>query len=147
MLTQGYWRNETAAAAAFTDSGWFRTGDAAYLDEAGHVFLFDRFKDMTISGGENIYPAEIENVLNGHPAVAEVGVIGVAHDKWGETPLAVVVRGEDHTVEADELIAYTRANLATYKCPSRVVFTEQLPRNACGKLLKHEIRRIYKATS
>ena len=146
MLTHGYWRNETATAEAFTDDGWFRTGDAAYLDEAGHVFLFDRFKDMIISGGENIYPAEIENVLNGHPAVAEVGVIGVTHEKWGETPLAVVVCSENHAVEAEELIAYTRDNLATYKCPSRIVFADQLPRNASGKLLKHEMRRIYKAT-
>ena len=147
MLTQGYWRNTVATDNAFTRDGWFRTGDAAYLDDAGHVFLFDRFKDMIISGGENIYPAEIENVLNGHPGVAEVGVIGVAHEKWGEPPLAVVVRTSGTTVTADELIAYTRENLATYKCPSRVVFATQLPRNASGKLLKHEMRRIYRPTS
>ena len=98
---------------------------------------------MIISGGENIYPVEIENVLNGHPAVAEVGVIGVPHEKWGETPLAVVVRRPGQTTRADDLVAYTRANLATYKCPSRIIFADSLPRNASGKLLKHEMRKIY----
>lgn len=143
MLMKGYWNNPKATRAAITPDGWFRTGDAAYLDAEGHVFLFDRFKDMIISGGENIYPAEIENVLNGHPAVAEVGVIGVPHEKWGETPLAVVVRHPDRPAEAEDLISYTRGNLATYKCPGRIVFADSLPRNASGKLLKHEMRRIY----
>ncbi|MZR12183.1 long-chain-fatty-acid--CoA ligase [Maritimibacter sp. DP07] len=147
MVMKGYWQNATATREAITAEGWFRTGDAAYLDEEGHVFLFDRFKDMIISGGENIYPAEIENVLNGHPAVAEVGVIGVAHEKWGETPLAVVVRKAGQAADAGALIAYTRKNLATYKCPSRIVFVESLPRNASGKLLKHVMRDTYGATS
>ena len=147
MTMRGYWHNEVATREAITPEGWFRTGDAAYLDEEGHVFLFDRFKDMIISGGENIYPAEIENVLNGHPAVAEVGVIGVPHEKWGETPLAVVVRKPGQSTSADELIAYTRANLATYKCPSRIAFADSLPRNASGKLLKHEMRKTYGAAS
>ncbi len=143
MIMTGYWHNEAATRDAITPEGWYRTGDAAYLDDEGHVFLFDRFKDMIISGGENIYPAEIENVLNGHPAVAEVGVIGVPHEKWGETPLAVVVRRPGQTTRADDLVAYTRANLATYKCPSRIIFADSLPRNASGKLLKHEMRKIY----
>ena len=91
MVTAGYWNKPEATAEAIQPGGWLRTGDAAYLDRDGYVFLFDRFKDMIISGGENIYPAEIENVLNGHPAVLEVGVIGVAHDRWGESPRAVVV--------------------------------------------------------
>jgi long-chain acyl-CoA synthetase len=143
MIMKGYWRNEAATREAILDGGWFRSGDAAYLDEAGHVFLFDRFKDMIISGGENIYPAEIENVLNGHPAVAQVGVIGVPHERWGETPLAVVVLRAGQTATEAELIAHTRANLATYKCPTRIMIADSLPRNASGKLLKPEMRRIY----
>jgi long-chain acyl-CoA synthetase len=145
MLMAGYWRNPQATAAAITPEGWFRTGDVARMDAAGHVFLIDRIKDMIISGGENIYPAEIENVLNGHPAVAEVGVIGVPHDRWGETPLAAVVLRPGMTATEEALRAFTRANLATYKCPSRFLFVKALPRNASGKLLKPEIRRLWGA--
>lgn len=145
MLMKGYWRNQQATEEAIVEGGWFRTGDAAYLDEEGHVFLFDRYKDMIISGGENIYPAEIENVLNGHPAVAQVGVIGVPHERWGETPLAVVVLRDGQCASEAELIAHTRADLAHYKCPTCVTFAESLPRNASGKLLKPEMRRIYGA--
>lgn len=143
MVMTGYWHNDAATRDAITPDGWYRTGDAAYLDDEGHVFLFDRFKDMIISGGENIYPAEIENVLNGHPAVTEVGVIGIPHEKWGETPLAVIVQKPGQSARAEDLIAYTRANLATYKCPSCIVFADSLPRNASGKLLKHEMRKTY----
>jgi len=143
MQMKGYWQNPKATAEAIVEGGWFRSGDAAYLDDEGHVFLFDRYKDMIISGGENIYPAEIENVLNGHPTVAQVGVIGVPHERWGETPLAVVVLKDGQTATEADLIAYTRADLAHYKCPTRVEFTDALPRNASGKLLKPELRRIY----
>lgn len=145
MLMKGYWRNPKATAEAIVEDGWFRSGDAAYLDDEGHVFLFDRYKDMIISGGENIYPAEIENVLNGHSAVAQVGVIGVPHARWGETPLAVVVLREGQTATEAELIAHTRADLAHYKCPTRIAFADALPRNASGKLLKPEMRRLYGA--
>jgi long-chain acyl-CoA synthetase len=145
MLMAGYWRNPVATAAAITPAGWFRSGDAARMDGQGHVFLIDRLKDMIISGGENIYPAEIENVLNGHPAVAQVGVIGVPHDRWGETPLAAVVLRPGMTATEDDLRAHTRATLATYKCPSRFLFVEELPRNASGKLLKPEMRRLWGA--
>ncbi|MCE8534733.1 long-chain-fatty-acid--CoA ligase [Ruegeria pomeroyi] len=147
MLMKGYWRNQKATKEAIVDGGWFRSGDAAYLDGEGHVFLFDRYKDMIISGGENIYPAEIENVLNGHPAVAQVGVIGVPHERWGETPLAVVVLKDGQSATAEDLIAHCRADLARYKCPTRVVFADSLPRNASGKLLKPEMRRIYGAAA
>jgi long-chain acyl-CoA synthetase len=143
MLMAGYWNNPEATRAAIVDGGWFRSGDAVRMDAGGHVFLIDRFKDMIISGGENIYPAEIENVLNGHPGVAEVGVIGVPHPKWGETPLAVVVPKPGAALTEAALIEFTRANLATYKCPSRFVLAEGLPRNASGKLQKPEIRRIW----
>lgn len=145
MLMAGYWRNPAATAAAITPDGWFRSGDAARMDAQGHVFLIDRMKDMIISGGENIYPAEIENVLNGHPAVAQVGVIGVPHDRWGETPLAAVVLRPGASATEEELRSYTRANLATYKCPSRFLFVADLPRNASGKLLKPEMRRLWGA--
>ncbi|TMV05687.1 long-chain-fatty-acid--CoA ligase [Ruegeria sediminis] len=145
MLMKGYWRNLKATAEAIVEDGWFRSGDAAYLDDERHVFLFDRYKEMIISGGENIYPAEIENVLNGHPAVAQVGVIGVPHARWGETPLAVVVLREGQTATEAELIAHTRADLAHYKCPTRIAFADALPRNASGKLLKFEMRRLYGA--
>jgi long-chain acyl-CoA synthetase len=147
MLMKGYWRNDKATAEAIVDGGWFRTGDAAYLDEAGHMFLFDRFKDMIISGGENIYPAEIENILNGHDAVAQVGVIGIAHERWGETPLAVVVLKEGVCVTEEDLLEFTRSHLARYKCPSRIVFSDTLPRNASGKLLKGDLRKTYGGTT
>ena len=107
------------------------------------MFLFDRFKDMIISGGENIYPAEIENVLNAHPCVQEAGVIGVPHERWGETPMAVVVLRPGAGVEGDELIAFTRSRLAHYKCPTVVAFAAALPRNASGKLLKRDMRQLY----
>jgi long-chain acyl-CoA synthetase len=141
MVMKGYWKQPVETTQALIDGQWLRTGDAAYLNEQGYIFLFDRFKDMIISGGENIYPAEIENVLNGHPSVREIAVIGVAHPKWGETPRAVVVLRENAHATAEELIAYTRDRLAHYKCPTSVVFADQLPRNASGKLLKRELRR------
>lgn len=142
MVMKGYWNQPEETKAALVDGHWLRTGDAAYLDEQGYIFLFDRFKDMIISGGENIYPAEIENVLNGHPSVREVAVIGVPHSKWGETPRAVVVLRPGQQATPEELIAFTRDRLAHYKCPTSVVFSDLLPRNASGKLLKRELRRL-----
>ena len=143
MLMKGYWNKPEATREAITSEGWFRTGDAAYLDDEGYVFLFDRFKDMIVSGGENIYPAEIENVLNAHPSVQEVGVIGVPHERWIETPLAIVVLRPHEAADSDELIAFTRTRLARYKCPTAVRFVDALPRNASGKLLKREMRRLF----
>lgn len=140
MLMSGYWRKPAETAETMQVGGWLRTGDAAYLDDEGYIYLFDRYKDLIISGGENIYPAEVENVLNGHAAVKEVAVMGVPHEKWGETPRAVVVLRPGMTATPAELIAFTRERLAHYKCPSSVVFTEVLPRNASGKLLKRELR-------
>jgi long-chain acyl-CoA synthetase len=140
MLMSGYWRKPAETAETIQAGGWLRTGDAAYLDDEGYIYLFDRYKDLIISGGENIYPAEVENVLNGHAAVKEVAVMGVPHEKWGETPRAVVVLRPGMSASPAELIAFTRERLAHYKCPSSVVFTEVLPRNASGKLLKRELR-------
>jgi len=143
MVMQGYWNKPQDTAETLLEDGWLRTGDAAYLDADGYIYLFDRFKDLIISGGENIYPAEIENILNGHPAILEVAVIGMPHPRWGESPRAVVVLRQDMQATEQALISYTRAHLAHYKCPTSVVFTTQLPRNASGKLLKRELRRVY----
>ena len=143
MVMQGYWNKPQETAATLQDAEWLRTGDAAYVDADGYLYLFDRFKDMIISGGENIYPAEIENVMHGHPAVQEVAVIGVPHAHWGESPRAVVVLRSGMDTSERDLIDFTRARLAHYKCPSSVVFATVLPRNASGKLLKRELRRMH----
>jgi long-chain acyl-CoA synthetase len=137
----GYWANEQATDGAIDDDGWFRTGDAGYRDADGFLYLHDRVKDMIVSGGENIYPAEVENVLAKHPAVADVAVIGVPDERWGEAVKAVVVRQGD--VDEAELQAFTREYLAGYKLPKSVDFAEELPRNPSGKLLKREIRAPY----
>jgi long-chain acyl-CoA synthetase len=139
---KGYWANEEATRAAIED-GWFKTGDAGYRDENGFLFLHDRVKDMVVSGGENIYPAEVENVLAKHPDLADVAVIGVPHDKWGEAVKAVVVVREGADVSEQELITFAREYLAGYKLPKSVDFTDVLPRNPSGKLLKREIRAPY----
>jgi long-chain acyl-CoA synthetase len=143
MVMLGYWNKPEATSEALQPGGWLRTGDAAYQDSEGYVYMFDRFKDMIISGGENIYPAEVENAMNAHPAVKEVGVIGVPHSRWGETPMAIVVLRSGHSVEPADLIAFTRDRLAHYKCPTSVVIANELPRNASGKLLKRELRRLH----
>lgn len=143
MVMKGYWNNEAATREAIQPGGWLRTGDAAYMDAQGYIFLFDRYKDMLISGGENVYPAEVENALGDHPAVLEVAVIGVPHERWGETPKAIVVLRPGLQASAQELIAFARTRLAGYKCPTSVEFTQTLPRNASGKLLKRELRRIH----
>jgi long-chain acyl-CoA synthetase len=138
----GYWRDPEATEKAFVD-GWFRTGDLGRLDQDGFLYIEDRKKDMIVSGGENIYPAEVENVLAKHPAVADVAVIGVPDAKWGEAVKAVVVPGQGTEVTAQELITFAREHLAGFKLPKSVDFTEVLPRNPSGKLLKREIRAPY----
>jgi fatty-acyl-CoA synthase len=135
----GYYKNPEATAEAFRD-GWFHSGDLVRADEDGFLYVVDRKKDMIISGGENIYPAELERVLQSHPAVAEVAVVGVPHPKWGETPVAVVATVPGGQAGEDELIDLCRRRLASYKKPSAVVFRDELPRNATGKLLKRTLR-------
>ncbi|WP_037304925.1 acyl-CoA synthetase [Amycolatopsis orientalis] len=137
-VTPGYWRNPHATAAAFTEDGWFRTGDVATVDEDGHFRIVDRLKDMFISGGENVYPAEVENILYEHPAVAETAVIGVPDGKWGEVGCAFVVRSGD--VGDEELREFLLGRLAKYKVPVRFEFVEGLPRTASGKVRKAELR-------
>ncbi len=139
----GYWANEEATANAITPDGWFKTGDAGYFDEAGYLYLHDRLKDMIVSGGENVYPAEVENVLAKHPDVADVAVVGVPDARWGEAVKAVVVRAAESDVTDVELIAFAREHLAGYKLPKSVDFADALPRNPSGKLLKREIRSPY----
>jgi long-chain acyl-CoA synthetase len=140
---KGYWNKPAETRATVTVDGWLRTGDAGYMDGDGYVFLTDRVKDMIVSGGENIYPAEIENVLAGHPAVAEVAVIGVPDDKWGETVKAVVVLKPSAQAAAADIIAFGKSRLAGYKCPTSVDFVAALPRNPSGKVLKKELRAPY----
>ncbi|WP_371668172.1 long-chain fatty acid--CoA ligase [Streptomyces sp. NBC_00289] len=142
----GYWGLPEETAASFAD-GWFRSGDAARIDEDGYVHIVDRIKDMIISGGENIYPAEIEDLLLAHPDVVECAVIGVPDDKWGEVPWAVVVPREGARLDADEVLASLAGRLAKYKIPKSVVLAEELPRTASGKLLKSRVRKRYGTNS
>ncbi|WP_068073613.1 long-chain-fatty-acid--CoA ligase [Novosphingobium lentum] len=143
MNMAGYWHKPAETSATVDPGGWLCTGDAAWQDADGYLYIHDRYKDMIVSGGENIYPAELENVLLAHPQIAEVGVIGTPHAHWGETPRAYVVTrsGGQSPSEAD-VIAFTRERLARYKCPTSVVFVAALPRNASGKLLKRDLRLI-----
>jgi acyl-CoA synthetase (AMP-forming)/AMP-acid ligase II len=139
QVMAGYHGNESATAEAIVD-GWLRTGDGGSLDSDGYLYLHDRLKDLIISGGENVYPAEIESVLSGLAGVAEVAVVGVASEKWGESPYAVVVRLPGSTIGEEDVIDHARSELAHYKCPVGVSFVDALPRNASGKLLKRTIR-------
>jgi len=145
---KGYWRNEKATDEVFPEGrdaeglGWFRTGDAGYTED-GYLFIHDRVKDMIVSGGENVYPAEIENAIMAHPAIADVAVIGIPSERWGETPLALIIPkpGEDPS-DAD-IIAHCADRLARFKLPSRVERIDEIPRNPSGKILKVEMRKPY----
>jgi acyl-CoA synthetase (AMP-forming)/AMP-acid ligase II len=119
------------------------TGDVGYVDADGFFYLHDRVKDMIVSGGENIYPAEVENALMGHPALADCAVIGVPSDKWGETVKAIVVLAPGASATADELIEFARTRIARFKVPRSVDFVDVLPRNPSGKILKRELREPY----
>jgi len=140
---KGYWNHPDETARTVTPDGWLKTGDAGYLDEDGYLFLTDRIKDMIITGGENVYPAEVENALASHPAIADVAVIGVPDDRWGEVVKAIVVPTPGHAPSPGEIIAYVRERLAHFKCPQSVDFAITLPRNPSGKLLKRELREPY----
>jgi acyl-CoA synthetase (AMP-forming)/AMP-acid ligase II len=140
---KGYWNLPDATKRTMAADGWLLTGDAGYLDEDGYVYVHDRVKDMIISGAENIYPAEVENAIFGHPAVAEVAVIGVPDDTWGESVKAVVALKDGMSATADEIMAFARSRIAGYKTPRSVDFIEALPRNPSGKILKRELREPY----
>lgn len=141
----GYFDRPEETAAVMAGDGWLRTGDAGYLDDQGYLYIHDRMKDMIVSGAENVYPAEVENVLLGHPQVADAAVIGVPDDRWGETVKALVVAapGADGDALAAEVIAWCRDRLAHYKCPTSVDLVDALPRNASGKILKRQLREPY----
>jgi fatty-acyl-CoA synthase len=138
-VMKGYWNRPDATAEVLID-GWFHTGDVGIRDADGYFFIVDRKKDMIISGGENVYPAEVEDALYQHPAVKEVAVIGVQHPSWGETVRAVVVRKDGASLTEQELIEFTQDKLARYKQPKSVVFVNVLPRNPAGKVLKFDLR-------
>ncbi|MGE2718987.1 acyl-CoA synthetase [Mycolicibacterium celeriflavum] len=140
----GYWQKPEATAEAVR-GGWFHTGDLGRRDADGFITLVDRKNDMIITGGENVYPVEVEQVLYRHPVVHEVAVVGVQDPRWGETPIAVVVLEDGAQITGDELIEYARARLAHFKCPTRVEYLPELPRNASGKVLKTALRRRFDA--
>jgi acyl-CoA synthetase (AMP-forming)/AMP-acid ligase II len=139
-LFTGYWRDPEATAAAFADGGWYRTGDVARLTADGYLYILDRAKDMIISGGENIYPAEVEAVLAEHPAVADVAVVGRPDPTWGEAVHAVIIPAAGQAPSAAEITAWCRDQLAHFKCPKTIEFTQVLPRTTTGKVLKRELR-------
>ena len=140
-VTPGYWQRPEATAEAFSD-GWLHSGDVAVRDADGYYTIVDRWKDMYISGGENVYPAEVENVIYQLPQVAEAAVIGVADERWGEVGRAFVVVRPGQSLSAAEVIAHCQAGIARYKVPRSVVFLDRLPRNAAGKVVKGDLRQI-----
>jgi fatty-acyl-CoA synthase len=142
LVMKGYWNRPEETAKAM-DGEWFRTGDAGYVDEAGFLYIYDRVKDMIVSGGENIYPAEVESALYGHPAIADVAVIGVPDERWGEAVKAVVVLKPGTKIGAEEIIAHARERIAGYKLPKTVDFAEAMPRTPSGKILKRQLRERY----
>jgi acyl-CoA synthetase (AMP-forming)/AMP-acid ligase II len=139
----GYWNLPDATANTVDADGWIRTGDAAYLDADGYLFIHDRVKDMIISGGENVYPAEVESAIYGHPDVMEVAVIGVPDDIWGEAVMAFCAPKAGHEIEPDSVIAWARERIAGYKVPKTVEIIAALPRNASGKILRKDLRAPY----
>lgn len=141
-VTTGYWNRPEATREALRD-GWLHSGDAAKYDQEGFYTIVDRWKDMYISGGENVYPAQVESVIYQHPAVAEAAVIGVPHPRWQEVGKAVVVIKDGHSLNEEELIEFCRGKLAKYKIPRSAVFVEALPRTAAGKVLKRELQEEY----
>ncbi|HYH34328.1 MAG TPA: long-chain fatty acid--CoA ligase [Nocardioides sp.] len=142
-VTTGYWRQPQATEEAILDGGWLRTGDLAVTDEEGYLTVVGRLKDMYISGGENVYPVEVEEAIYSHPAVAECAVIGVPDEKWGEVGRAVVVTRAGHSLTPEELLAHLEGRLARYKHPRSIVLTDQLPHNASGKLVKARVRELH----
>jgi acyl-CoA synthetase (AMP-forming)/AMP-acid ligase II len=139
----GYWNLPDATEKTMVDGGWVKTGDAGYLDEDGYLFIHDRVKDMIISGGENVYPAEVESAIYGHPDVLEVAVIGVPDEKWGEAVKAVCVPKAGATIDPDSVIGWARERIAGFKVPRTVDIIAALPRNASGKILRKDLRAPY----
>jgi acyl-CoA synthetase (AMP-forming)/AMP-acid ligase II len=140
---KGYWNLDAASRETLINDGWLCTGDAGEIDSDGYVYILDRVKDMIISGGENVYPAEVENALFSHADVADAGVIGVPDAKWGEAVKACIVLKENSVVSESEIIAFAKTQIAGYKCPKSIDFVTALPRNPSGKILRRELRKPY----
>ncbi|MFH2133045.1 MAG: long-chain fatty acid--CoA ligase [bacterium] len=138
-VIKAYWRRPEETARNIVD-GWLYTGDMGYQDKDGYLYIMDRRKDMYISGGENVYPAEVEDVLMGFPQVADAGVIGIPDEKWGESGMAILVKAPDTNVTEEEIIAMCKQKLAKYKVPKKIAFVDELPRTLTGKILKKELR-------
>jgi fatty-acyl-CoA synthase len=143
-VMKGYWNRPDATAEAIDAEGWFHTGDIGYLDDGGFLYIADRVKDMVISGGENVYPAEVESVLYDHPAIAEVAVIGLPDERWGEAVVAVAALRPDASLTVEELRTFAGERLARFKLPTRLELVDVLPRNPAGKVLKFELRNRYR---
>ena len=143
-VTPGYWNRPDANASSFTD-GWLHTGDATRVDADGFYYIVDRWKDMYISGGENVYPAEVESVLHQLTAIAEAAIIGVPNEQWGEVGMAIVAVKPGHALTPEEIHAHCAANLARFKCPKLIEFVDALPRNATGKIHKPTLRERFNA--
>jgi acyl-CoA synthetase (AMP-forming)/AMP-acid ligase II len=142
-VMKGYWNRPEATAEAIDGEGWFRSGDAGYFDAEGYLHIHDRVKDMIVSGGENVYPAEVENALFSHPDVADAAVVGVPDERWGEAVKAIVVLRADAAADSASIIAHCRARIAAYKSPKSVDFMDVLPRNPSGKVLRRQLREPY----
>jgi long-chain acyl-CoA synthetase len=142
----GYFNRPAETAAALTPDGWLRTGDGGYIDEDGYLFLTDRIKDMIVSGGENVYPIEVEDVLAQHADVADVAVVGIPDERWGELVKAFVILRPGCSATGDELVAFARERLAGYKLPRAVEFVDDLPRTPSSKVLKRELRERERAS-
>lgn len=142
-----YWQNDAATREAFTEDGWLRTGDIGYLDGDGFLYIADRLKDMIISGGENIYSAEVELAIATIPGVKGVAVIGVPHERWGEVPHAVVTLADGHQLDPEQMVAYLSSRLARYKVPKTLEVVDELPRTASGKVQKQQLRDRYDSQS
>jgi fatty-acyl-CoA synthase len=145
-VTPGYWNRPDANQSSFTD-GWLHTGDAARIDEEGFYTIVDRWKDMYISGGENVYPAEVENVLHQLAAIAEAAVIGIPSEQWGEVGMAIVAVKPGQSITEAEIYAHCEANLARFKRPRLIQFVDALPRNATGKIHKPTLRKNFGSPS
>ncbi len=142
-VMKGYWNRPEATAQAIDAEGWFRSGDAGFFDGDGYLFIHDRVKDMIVSGGENVYPAEVENALFSHPDVADAAVVGVPDDRWGEAVKAMVVLRPGTAGNPADIIAHCRSLIAGYKVPKSIDFVDLLPRNPSGKVLRRELRAPY----
>jgi acyl-CoA synthetase (AMP-forming)/AMP-acid ligase II len=143
QFTTGYWNRPDATAELVTDEGWLRTGDAGYLDEGGYLFLTDRIKDLIITGGENVYPAEVERIIEQHPAVRTAAVIGIPDEKWGEAVTAIVELQPGAQATGAEILSWTRGRISGFRRPQQIIVRDALPRNASGKVLRRELRDPY----